>query len=54
MEENEKEEKVLSESSDNGRRFAVDLGKMAIGDSEEKGKVIFDKIFETEDVIVAK
>ena len=54
MEENEKEEKVLSESSDNGRRFAVDLRKMAIGDSEEKGKVIFDKIFETEDVIVAK
>lgn len=54
MEENEKEEKVSPRVVEQGRRFAVDLGKMAMEDSEEKGKVIFDKIFEAEDVIVAK
>jgi hypothetical protein len=49
-----KSAKTPAKPIDSSRRFAVDLAKIGISPDEERGKVISDKVFEGQDVIVEK
>lgn len=49
-----KNEKNPPKPVDSSRKFAIDLAKIGIGHDEVRGKVIADKIFEGEEIIVKK